>query len=109
MVDSEPPVAGRGSEGALAMSKPVALVSGVGPGTGASIVRRFASGGYRVAMLARSRERLDSFEREIPETLGVTCDVADEAQVESALASIRAELGDPEILIHYAVGGSFGS
>ena len=33
--------------------KPLALVTGVGPGTGASIVRRFAEGGYRVAMLAR--------------------------------------------------------
>lgn len=33
--------------------KPLALVTGVGPGTGAATVRRFAEGGYRVAMLAR--------------------------------------------------------
>ena len=30
---------------------PVALVSGVGPGTGAAIARRFARGGYAVAHL----------------------------------------------------------
>jgi NAD(P)-dependent dehydrogenase (short-subunit alcohol dehydrogenase family) len=33
---------------------PVATVTGVGPGTGAAIVRRFARGGYSVAMLART-------------------------------------------------------
>ena len=38
--------------------KPLALVTGVGPGTGAAVVRRFAEGGYRVAMLARDADRL---------------------------------------------------
>ena len=33
-------------------ASPVAVVTGVGPGTGAAIVRRFARGGYAVAMLA---------------------------------------------------------
>jgi len=42
---------------------PVAVVTGVGPGTGASIARRFARGGYSVAMLARNRDRLDALGR----------------------------------------------
>ena len=88
---------------------PTALVSGVGPGTGRAIVERFARGGYRVAMLARNRERLDALEREIPETLGVVCDVSDEKQVDTAVAAVRARLGAPEVLIHNAVGGAFGS
>jgi len=37
----------------------------VGPGTGAAITRRFTAGGYRVAMLARDRERLATLEKEI--------------------------------------------
>ena len=36
------------------MAEPVCVVSGVGPGTGTALVRRFAAGGYRVAMLARN-------------------------------------------------------
>ena len=91
------------------MTKPIALVSGVGPGTGKAIVRRFASGGYRVAMLARNRERLDALEREIADTLGVVCDVAIESQVEAAVATVRSQLGEPAVLIHNAVGGWFGS
>ena len=31
--------------------KPLAIVTGVGPGTGSSLARKFAAEGYRVAML----------------------------------------------------------
>ena len=88
---------------------PTALVSGVGPGTGKAIAQRFASGGYRVAMLARNRERLEKLEHEIPNTFGVVCDVADQRQVDAAVASVHAKLGDPEVLVHNAVGGAFGN
>jgi NAD(P)-dependent dehydrogenase (short-subunit alcohol dehydrogenase family) len=91
------------------MSKPIALVSGVGPGTGAAIVRRFSAGGYRVAMLARSRDRLQALEQAIPDTLAVGCDVGDERQVEAAIELVRSRLGAPEVLIHNAVGGWFGN
>ena len=36
---------------------PVALITGVGTGTGSAMVRRFARGGYAVSMLARSADR----------------------------------------------------
>lgn len=39
------------------MSTPVALITGVGDGTGAALAHRFAQGGYRVAMLARIQFR----------------------------------------------------
>jgi NAD(P)-dependent dehydrogenase (short-subunit alcohol dehydrogenase family) len=88
---------------------PVALVTGVGPGTGAAIARRFARGGYKVAMLARSRDRLAALERELPDAKGYPCDVTDEAQLDSTIDAIRHDLGTPKVLIHNAVGGAFGS
>ena len=88
---------------------PVAIVTGVGPGTGAAIARRFASGGYAVAMLARNRERLAALAKEIPNSRGYPCDVTDEAQIDTTLDTIRAELGAPKVLIHNAVGGAFGN
>ena len=85
--------------------KPLALVTGVGPGTGASVARRFAEGGYRVAMLARNVERLTALEAEIPNAFAVPCDVADPAALKQAMARI----GSPEVVVHNAVGGAFGT
>lgn len=87
-----------------AATKPLALVTGVGPGTGASVARRFAEGGYRVAMLARNEDRLKALETEIPDSIAVPCDVSDR----SALEHVLARIGDPEVVVHNAVGGAFG-
>lgn len=86
-------------------NKPLALVTGVGPGTGASIARRFADGGYRVAMLARDANRLAELEQEIADSIAVPCDVSDAAALERAIAQV----GDPKVVVHNAVGGAFGT
>ncbi|MGY0556716.1 MULTISPECIES: SDR family NAD(P)-dependent oxidoreductase [unclassified Lysobacter] len=86
-------------------TKPLALVTGVGPGTGAALVRRFAEGGYRVAMLARNADRLAALEAEIPDTIAVPCDVTDRAALEQAIADV----GMPKVVVHNAVGGAFGT
>ena len=91
------------------MSEKICLISGVGPGTGAALSRRFANGGYRVVMLARDEERLRGLEREIAGSVAVPCDVSDPAQVDRALDAVVKTLGSPSVLIHNAVGGAFGS
>lgn len=91
------------------MAGSVCLITGVGPGTGASLSRRFAQGGYRVAMLARTQERLSQLEKEIAGSRGYVCDVSDEAAVNATIARVKEEMGAPEILIHNAVGGAFGT
>jgi NAD(P)-dependent dehydrogenase (short-subunit alcohol dehydrogenase family) len=88
---------------------PVVVVTGVGPGTGSAIARRFAQGGYAVAMLARSRDRLLALEKELANSKSYPCDVTDQAQLDSTIEAIRRDLGAPEVLIHNAVGGAFGS
>lgn len=85
--------------------KPLALVTGVGPGTGAATVRRFAEGGYRVVMLARDADRLAALEAEIPDTVAAPCDVSDR----SALARILEQVGQPKVVVQNAVGGAFGT
>ena len=90
------------------MAEPVCLITGVGPGTGAALSRRFARGGYRVAMLARDRERLTRLETEIADARGYVCDVTDEAAINDTVAQVKDDLGSPEVVIHNAVGGAFG-
>jgi NAD(P)-dependent dehydrogenase (short-subunit alcohol dehydrogenase family) len=90
------------------MSEKVCLVTGVGPGTGTALARRFGRGGYRVAMLARDRDRLTALAGEIAGARGYPCDVTDEAALRATCATIAAELGGPHVVIHNAVGGAFG-
>jgi NAD(P)-dependent dehydrogenase (short-subunit alcohol dehydrogenase family) len=89
------------------MSDPVCLITGVGPGTGTALARRFSSG-YRVAMLARSGDRLAALEAELPGSRGFACDVAQPEQLARTLDEVRENLGHPEVVIHNAVGGAFG-
>ena len=91
------------------MTGPVCVISGVGPGTGSALARRFARGGYRVAMLARNAERLNTLEHELADSKAYMCDVSDAAQVDATLDKIESDLGVPTVLVHNAVGGAFGS
>lgn len=90
------------------MSEKVCLVTGVGPGTGAACVRRFAQD-YQVAMLARSEDRLNSIADQTPNTHAYPCDVTDTAALLDTLARVGDELGAPDMVVHNAVGGAFGS
>jgi NAD(P)-dependent dehydrogenase (short-subunit alcohol dehydrogenase family) len=89
--------------------KPIAIVTGVGPGTGSAIVRRFSKGGCRVIALARSPDLVRALERELSDTHAMICDVSSESQVAKTAAEIRKLHGSPNILVHNAVGGGWGT
>jgi NADP-dependent 3-hydroxy acid dehydrogenase YdfG len=91
------------------MSRKRALVTGVGPGTGAAVVRRLTQGGYDVAMIARSEDRLRQIEQEIGHAKAYPVDVSDIASFDQTLDRIFSEFGPPEVVIHNAVGGAFGN
>jgi NAD(P)-dependent dehydrogenase (short-subunit alcohol dehydrogenase family) len=93
-------------------NKPVAVVTGVGPGLGAALARRFAST-YAVAVLARKADFLRALANEIRQSgataLDLTCDVGDDKQITDAFRTIRVHLGEPEVLLYNAGSGTFGT
>ena len=91
------------------MARPVCMITGVGPGTGTALVRRFVEGGYSVAMLARTVERLDELAVELDSTVPCACDVSDEAAVPAVFDRIKTELGAPTVIVHNAVGAERGT
>jgi len=91
------------------MAERVCVVTGVGPGTGAALARRFAADGYRVAMLARDPARLEELAAELPGSAAFPVDVADLDALRGTLGRIRAQLGAPSVLLHNAVAGGFGT
>jgi NADP-dependent 3-hydroxy acid dehydrogenase YdfG len=89
------------------MTDLIALIAGVGGATGAALSRRFAQGGYRVAMIARSAERLAELETQIPHARGYPCDVANLSRLGEIVERVQTELGAPHVLIHNAVAATF--
>jgi NAD(P)-dependent dehydrogenase (short-subunit alcohol dehydrogenase family) len=87
--------------------KKVAVVAGVGPGNGAALARRFAKGGYAVALLARSRATLEALESEIDGARGYECDVGSPGAVARTFTAIRGDLGEVEVLLYNAGSGIF--
>ena len=92
--------------------KPVAVVTGVGPGLGAALVHRFATT-YAVAMLARTADYLQALASEIrprgATVLALRCDVSERAQLAEAFRAIRTDIGDPAVLLYNAGSGTFGT
>jgi NAD(P)-dependent dehydrogenase (short-subunit alcohol dehydrogenase family) len=88
------------------MNGRVAAVLGVGPGLGAAVARRFAGGGFAVAMMARLEENLAEIQQDIEgdggTALPVSADATDADSVAAAFETVRAELGDPEVLVYNA-------
>jgi NAD(P)-dependent dehydrogenase (short-subunit alcohol dehydrogenase family) len=91
---------------AIRESGRVCVVAGVGPGNGVALTRRFVTGGYRVAMLARSAERLAEWEREIAGARAYAVDLTDRSAVEAAFASVKRDLGPVDVLVHNAAAGA---
>lgn len=85
----------------------VALITGVGPGTGIAIAEKFATMGYKTAMLARTSERLEQLERYLMgrglQAKAYVCDVSDKAQIEAVVAQVRQDYGRPSVFVHNAV------
>lgn len=89
------------------MSREVCIITGVGPGTGSALARRFAER-YDVAMLARDEGRLTGLADELTGARAFVCDVTDTELLKATVDRVRSEMGVPRVLIHNAVGGSFG-
>ena len=91
------------------MSNKVALITGVGPGTGSSIARRFSKGGYKIAMIARDKERLKKLEDELEGSKGYSCELRNPEYLYNTIDEIIKDFGCPEVFIHNAVRGTRGN
>ena len=82
----------------------VALITGVGPGLGAALARRFARGGFQLGLLARSSDFIEALAKEIsasgPRAISVVADVSHPAEASAAVQRVRENLGPLGVLVH---------
>jgi len=89
------------------MQDKICLITGVGDGTGAAVARRFAADGYRVAMLARNKDRLAELETELDGSKSFAFDLADLDRLVEVCRLVRQEMGLPDVVVHNAVRATF--
>jgi NAD(P)-dependent dehydrogenase (short-subunit alcohol dehydrogenase family) len=91
------------------MTKPVCVVVGIGPKTGAALVRRFAAEGYAVALLSRKTEYSTQLAAEVESAKAYACDITDAAAVAATFSAVVTELGAIEVLLYNAGSGVWGT
>jgi short-subunit dehydrogenase len=86
------------------------LLVGAGPGLGLALARRFASGGYRVTLVARGTDGLGSLADSLADTGAqidaVAADASDPEGLRVRIAGLYNAQGAPGLIIYNAVMGA---
>jgi len=85
-----------------------ALIVGAGNGLSASLARRLARAGVRVALAARNTEKLADLSAAIG-AQAFACDVADPEQVSRLFEEVEGRVGAPDIVVFNAAARARGS
>ena len=89
----------------MSNANPLAVIVGAGSGLSASLARKCAAAGMRVALAARSVQKLTELKNETGASVHA-CDAVDAKQVEALFAALQA----PELVVYnpsYRVRGPF--
>ncbi len=91
------------------MSDPVLLITGASSGIGAATARQAAKAGYRLALAARSADKLQRLVDEIgpQRAIAIRCDVTDYAEQQAMVQQVLARFGQLDAV--YANAGIPGS
>lgn len=84
------------------------LITGASKGLGAVAAVAFAERGARVALLARSQDKLDAVRQACPEPakhIGVSVDLLEPQTIPAAVARAKEFLGGIDVVLHAAGGG----
>jgi short-subunit dehydrogenase len=86
------------------------LLVGAGPGLGMAVARRFAEGGYRLTLVARSTDGLRDLADGLADTGAqidlIAADASDPEALRVRMAELYSERGAPGLIIYNAVMGA---
>jgi short-subunit dehydrogenase len=94
------------------MNQKICAIVGFGTGVSMGVAKAFGKEGYALALIARNPSKLADNTQSL-KALGYSvysfaADAGDETSLTQAFPKIRAELGDPEVLIYNAATFTFG-
>src|ERR1700730_7815571 len=84
-----------------------ALIVGAGPGISASLARRLAGFGVKIALAARNIQKLDAL-IQATGAEGFAADAANPESVANLFAQVKKRIGEPEIVVYNAGARAHG-
>ncbi|MBG9982812.1 SDR family NAD(P)-dependent oxidoreductase [Aerococcaceae bacterium DSM 111020] len=86
----------------MANSNRVVVITGGGSGIGLAIAQAFADNGDKVAILGRTKEKLDIASESHENLYGFSCDIQQEESVKETIQAIHDQLGKISVLVNNA-------
>ena len=83
----------------------VVLVTGASAGIGLATARLLAKNGAKLALNARSKDKLEQLSEELPDSAAFPADMSDECAVREMMDKVQAKFGRLDILINNAGRG----
>jgi NAD(P)-dependent dehydrogenase (short-subunit alcohol dehydrogenase family) len=83
----------------MALPYSTALIVGAGSGLSASLARQLAREGLKLAIAARTPDKLSALCGETKAS-AFACDASDQAQVEKLFKDVEAKLGAPDVVVY---------
>lgn len=83
----------------------IAIVTGASSGIGLATAELLTARGAKVALVSRSKDRLENISKELTDSLVVTADMTKEAEIRKMIEHTRKHFGRVDILINNAGQG----
>ncbi|TAQ91473.1 hypothetical protein B7494_g164 [Chlorociboria aeruginascens] len=83
------------------MSAPIILILGAGPNVGASVFQKFATHGYKTALVSRTQRSLSP-----SPDVAITADISSPAAIKPIFDEVREKLGVPDVVVYNAYGNA---
>jgi short-subunit dehydrogenase len=80
----------------------IAIVTGASSGIGLSTAKLFSEMGAKVALVSRSKEKLEKLSREIPNSIAVPADMARVFEVKRMVKEVADRFGKIDVLVNNA-------
>ncbi len=83
----------------------VVIVTGASEGIGEAVARLFSKRAAKVALVARSKKKLEKISGELPSSFVVTCDMSKKSEIQDMVKKVLKHYGRIDILVNNAGRG----